>query len=128
MLSVVIPAYNAKEFLDAHFSSLLDSLNKEKIVYEIIVVDDGSKEELRLNYPKTVVFRLAQNSGFTAACNHGARQCHYSKILFLNADVKVTPGFIRPMLDHFIDSAVFAVTPKILIPDESNYDEAVTAD
>lgn len=127
MLSVVIPAYNGRELLGAHLPPLLDLLDKENINYEVIVVDDGSTEEIKLNYQKTQVFRLAQNSGFTAACNFGARQCNYSKILFLNTDVKVTPGFIPPLLEHFKDGKVFAVAPKILIPDESNYDEAVTA-
>ena len=126
MLSIVIPAYNGIELLTAHLPPLLDSLEKDNLAYEIMVVDDGSREKLTLNYPKTRVLRLDQNSGFSVACNQGARQCRYSKILFLNTDVKVTAGFIRPLLEHFKDRQLFAVTSKILIPDESNYDEAVT--
>jgi GT2 family glycosyltransferase len=66
------------------------------------------------------------NSGFAAACNTGVEKSRHDKILFLNTDVKVTPGFIEPLLSHFKDEQVFAVSPRILIPDEKDFDEAVT--
>ncbi|MFH1576733.1 MAG: glycosyltransferase family 2 protein [Candidatus Margulisiibacteriota bacterium] len=127
MISIVIPAYNNLELLNANLPILLDSVAKTGLAYEIIVVDDASNKTLQINLPHTRVIRLSKNSGFACACNTGARQAKYSKILFLNTDVKVTSGFVEPLLEHFKDDRVFAVSPKILIPEEDNFNEAVTA-
>lgn len=126
-LSVVIPAYNGAKLLNDNLPHLNKSLREAKIDYEIIIVDDCSEKILQINQDKTEVIRLAKNSGFAHACNTGAKLAKHTKILFLNTDVKVTPGFIKPLLKHFSLSDVFAVSPKILIPSENNFNEAVTS-
>jgi len=125
-LSVVIPAYNGAKLLNDNLPHLNQSLKEAKIDYEIIIVDDCSEKILQINQDKTEVVRLAKNSGFAHACNTGAKLAQYSKILFLNTDVKVTPEFIEPLLKHFSSRDVFAVSPRILIPAENYFDEAIT--
>ncbi|MDD5382512.1 MAG: glycosyltransferase family 2 protein [Candidatus Margulisbacteria bacterium] len=127
MISVVIPAYNGSELLAQYLPVLIGALESSKIVYEVIIVDDGSEKMLEVTQPKTRVVRLDRNSGFSIACNSGAKESKYPVLFFLNTDVKVTPHFIEPLLAHLSDPKVFAVAPRILIPDENNFDEAVTS-
>ena len=127
MLSIVIPVYNGAELLSEYLPVLLKVLEDENFPYEIIVVDDGSNKILEIKYPHTRVLRLNKNYGFAHACNAGAKESQYPRILFLNTDVKVAPGFLPPLLKHFDDQTVFAVSPRIIIPEENNYNEAVTA-
>lgn len=44
MLSVVIPAYNEEKMIETTANTITDILNKENIDFELIFVDDGSKD------------------------------------------------------------------------------------
>ena len=44
LLSVVLPAYNEEEMITKAADTIADILSKEKIEYELIFVDDGSKD------------------------------------------------------------------------------------
>ena len=44
LLSVVLPAYNEEEMIEKAANTIADILSKEKIEYELIFVDDGSKD------------------------------------------------------------------------------------
>lgn len=44
-LSVVIPAYNEEKRLPETLKKVRDYLNRQNITYEVIVVDDGSKDD-----------------------------------------------------------------------------------
>ncbi len=90
-LSIVIPVYNAKEFLDFNFASLLDQdLSKEN--YEIICVDDGSKDgsgelldKYAAEYPNVKVIHQ-ENAGHAKARNAGMDIAQGKYIWFVDAD------------------------------------------
>ncbi|MFI5202923.1 MAG: glycosyltransferase family 2 protein [Flavobacteriales bacterium] len=89
-ISIVIPVYNAEVSLDELLSRIHDALNKEKLSFEIIMIDDASRDkswrkiqELKEKYPATVNgIRLMKNCG-----QHVAILCGFN---FVKGDVIVT--------------------------------------
>lgn len=82
MVSIVIPCKNDQEVLNATIDSILKTVN---IKYEIIVVDDGSKEKIKSPYAK--VIRHKQNIGVGAAIDTGVKQAKYNNIVISGSDM-----------------------------------------
>ncbi len=85
---------------------------------EIIVVEDAGGDDtvpwLRSHYADQVVaLEHEWNQGFCAACQTGFVSARFPIVLLLNNDVRLEPDCIAPMVDHFKDPAVFAVTGKM---------------
>ena len=97
-LSVIVPAYNETERLPAMMKEalayLIDRRNNEpKYTWEVIVVDDHSKDETfdlatSFNTEATPVyaFRLRKNSGKGGAVRAGALQAVGETVLMVDAD------------------------------------------
>lgn len=83
--SVVIPFYSQASWLD----EALDSVKKQTVaIDEIIVVNDGSKEDisyLKEKYPE-VIFVDQKNQGAAAARNTGIRVSTGDILFFLDSD------------------------------------------
>lgn len=95
ILSVIIPAYNEGERIVPALLNLKDYFEDIPYSYEIIVVDDGSKDDttdvvaaFRKENPKMNirVFRYRENSGKGYAVRYGALFAHGEYVLFLDAD------------------------------------------
>lgn len=90
-LSIVIPVYNAKEFLDFNFTSLLDQ-DVSSDYYEIICVDDGSTDgssELLDQYASAhsnIKVIHQKNAGHANARNAGMDVAQGKFIWFVDAD------------------------------------------
>jgi len=90
MLSVLIPTYNYNVF--PLVSLLQKQCEENAIVYEIIVLDDGSKSLLneaneKINTLPCSTFRsLPNNIGRSAIRNLLAQEAQYEWLLFLDAD------------------------------------------
>ncbi|XP_071951572.1 dolichyl-phosphate beta-glucosyltransferase-like [Antedon mediterranea] len=99
-LSVVVPSYNEEERLPIMLDEALEYLESRQkenssFTYEIVVVDDGSKDktsEVALEYckkwsiSKVRVLTLAQNRGKGGAVRLGVFSSRGRKILFADAD------------------------------------------
>jgi len=87
LISIIIPAYNAKQFLKSTVESVLNQSYKN---IEVIVVDDGSTDETMNLFPdfeKRGVRCFAQkNSGACTARNLGLKNAKGDYIQFLDAD------------------------------------------
>lgn len=90
MLSLIIPTKNRSKIL----KSLLLELNKQKGIFEVIIVDDastdGTKElfnnlDINLNYDLTYI-RLKNQSGLPSARNIGIKYSNFNTIGFLDDD------------------------------------------
>ncbi|MCZ8513582.1 glycosyltransferase family 2 protein [Paenibacillus filicis] len=97
MVSIIIPNYNG---LDLLRGCLLSIRNHVQTPYEIIVVDNGSKDgslEHSLNQRVKLV-SLPSNTGFPVACNYGLRIASGDALLLLNNDTLLTQGAMDNML------------------------------
>lgn len=89
--SVIIPAYNAENFIQ----QALDSVKNQTFLdYEIVVVDDGSKDstsqQVKIWAEKNLQVKLRllrqKNKGIGGARNSGVREARGQFIAFLDAD------------------------------------------
>lgn len=88
-LSIVIPVFNKWNFTK---SCLNDLSFLPTDTHEIIVVDNGSIDETKLNinkFPFVKYVRNDENRGFAAACNIGFSLTSNNNIMFLNNDIRV---------------------------------------
>jgi GT2 family glycosyltransferase len=129
-VSVVIPTWNGRALLEAMFPSLLAAtLHYEAHLgkfWEIIVVDDGGTDDTRswietIPEKRVKLVTRRRNGGFSEACNSGFLACHYDVVVLLNNDVMVDPGFLPPLLQHFQDPSIFAVTCKAKSRDQVTF-------
>jgi len=91
LVSVIIPAYNADQFIAQAIQSVLNQTYRS---YEIIVVDDGSTDQTKniLNgFKGQIRCRYQENLGPSAARNAGIKIAQGEYICFLDADDLWTP-------------------------------------
>jgi len=106
MLSVVIPVYNEEAVLPALFPRLYDALDSLRRSYEVIFVDDGSRDRsvalLRQQYQlrpeETCVVCLRANAGQHAAILAGFEQSAGRYTVTLDADLQNPPEEIGKLL------------------------------
>jgi glycosyltransferase involved in cell wall biosynthesis len=96
LISVIIPAYNASDFISQAIESVL-SQSYEPL--EIIAIDNGSNdhtsEVIRSYSEKVKCIRLDPNKGVTGARNVGIQSSRGELIAFLDADDQWLPGKIE---------------------------------
>lgn len=117
-VSIVIPVHN-KFYVTYHcLLSLL--LAHTKASFEVILVDDGSKDQ-SVNIPKlvqgTTYLRNEEAQGFILSCNRGGLAARGEYIVMLNNDTEVTAGWLDELLgafEHF--DGVGIAGAKLLYP------------
>ena len=92
MISFIVPAYNAKLTIKRTIDSILNQV-ESSIDYEIIVVDDGSTDNLRkeiVKYStdslKKITYTRKQNGGLSDARNYGVKKAKGDYIIFVDSD------------------------------------------
>lgn len=104
-LSVVIPAYNEEENLGALYGRLVAALDPLAIAYEIIFVNDGSRDrtlpmlrELAASDGRVVAVDLARNFGHQVAISAGLDHTRGRAVIIMDGDLQdppeVLPEFI----------------------------------
>jgi glycosyltransferase involved in cell wall biosynthesis len=89
VISITIPAYNGSAFLD----SALQSINAQHFPdSEVLLVDDGSTDELRP--PAYVRYFRQSHRGPSAARNRGVRESRGEFLAFLDIDDLWEPGHL----------------------------------
>lgn len=102
LVSVVIPNWNGIR----HLPPCLDALRVQTYrSYEMIVVDnassDGSQTLISDMYPDVCQIALAENRGFTGACNAGIAAARGQIIALLNNDTEATTGWLQEIVAAF---------------------------
>lgn len=96
LFSIIIPVYNAQNTIRRTLQSVL---NQTFSSYEIIVVNDGSRDNSArilqefAHYPQVTVLNQI-NAGVSAARNSGLQQASGEYVLFLDADDWVDDNFL----------------------------------
>jgi dolichyl-phosphate beta-glucosyltransferase len=113
-ISIVIPAYNEERRLDGFLNSIASYLNRHrKEVSEIIIIDDGSKddtvavaEKYRRRIPILRVLKHKKNRGKGAAVQTGVMGAKGDYIIFMDADGATDIGELPKMLAALLEADV----------------------
>jgi rSAM/selenodomain-associated transferase 2 len=101
VLSIIIPTYEEEKFI----GSTLDSLQKQDVSHEVIVVDAGSKDQtVALSRVRGVTVISSPVRCRSDQMNLGARESSGNFLLFLHADTILSPGAFRAILQAFQNS------------------------
>lgn len=98
-LSIIIPAYNAEEFVGATIQS---ALNIIQTALEVIVIDDGSTDQtpdICTSFGDKIRYQRVENGGVSRARNTGAAMASGEWLLFLDADDLLLPEGPALLLD-----------------------------
>ena len=93
-LSIVIPAYNEAQRIGPTLERVTDYLDDRRLRYEVIVVDDGSRDTTRdlvravaAERPLVRLLAMPQNGGKGAAVRAGVLASRGRDVLFSDADL-----------------------------------------
>jgi dolichol-phosphate mannosyltransferase len=109
-ISVVVPVYNEEENLPILASQLMEVLNGLGKPYEMVFVDDGSKDRSRMilkematQYPQIHILGFKKNCGETVADAAGLREARGKVVVTIDADLQNDPKDIPRMLEYLKD-------------------------
>jgi dolichol-phosphate mannosyltransferase len=103
-ITVVIPLYNEEELVDELVQRLTVSLSGATTEYELIFVDDGSRDgtigrllDLRKENPRIKVLELSRNFGHQAAFTAGLSMAKGKFVAMMDGDLQDPPEKISDM-------------------------------
>jgi glycosyltransferase involved in cell wall biosynthesis len=106
-VSVVIPVYNEEENLPLLWSELRGVLESMGITFEVIFVDDGSRDRsaeliraMRESDPRVRLVRLKVNAGETAATDAGFKAARGQRVVTMDADLQNDPHEIPALVQR----------------------------
>ena len=111
-LSIIIPVYNAEQYIKPCLDSILQNSKESLSKTEIIVINDGSTDKtLKIlesyNQHKNIKIHTTKNQGASAARNLGISLAKGEWVTFIDADDAVS--------DNFIDTNIPRLNEDILI-------------
>lgn len=104
LLSVIVPVYNAQDYL----KNLLSDIQKQQNTnFEVILIDDGSidgSRDICEEYVKNdsrFHYSYQQNQGVSAARNNGIKKAKGEYIIFLDSDDRIPQNCFKKFLEPF---------------------------
>ena len=120
-VSVVLPVYNAEEYLSRCLDSLLGQTYEN---VEVVAIDDGSADgspsildDYAARHPGRVVVEHRPNGGAAAARNRGIELCSGEYLTFVDNDDWLDPDFVRTMAEVALSSGAEVVCCGYRRPD-----------
>ena len=108
-LSIIVPLYNEQDNVAPLCAATHEAMNGSELGYELVLVDDGSKDETRVVAagiaradPRVRLVALARNSGQTAAMSAGIAVARGRYLVTMDGDLQNDPADI-PMLVAKLD-------------------------
>ncbi|UWZ49413.1 glycosyltransferase [Dactylosporangium matsuzakiense] len=116
-VSVIVPAYNEKEGIEAAVRSLAGGDHPGGI--EVVVVDDGSTDNTAdlvaaMHLPNVRVVRIP-NGGKPNALNVGVAMARHDLIVMVDGDTVFEPDAVRHLVQPFADPTVGAVAGNVKV-------------
>jgi glycosyltransferase involved in cell wall biosynthesis len=109
-ISIVVPVYNEEENIPSLYQQLTGVLEPLGRSYEIICVDDGSRDrsfallsELAERDPRVKVIRFRRNFGQTAGFSAGFDYAQGDIVITIDADLQNDPAGIPLLLDKMAE-------------------------
>jgi glycosyltransferase involved in cell wall biosynthesis len=106
-ISVVLPIYDEEHSIGRLVSEIVESLSKAKLSFEVVAVDDGSRDgtlqalrEARRRYPNRIrIARHLTNKGNGAALRTGIRVSRGEIVVTMDADGQHSPEYISKLTE-----------------------------
>lgn len=124
-ITIVIPAYNEAENIAPLSASLVEAMRGINKTYEVIIVDDGSKdatydEILKASkiHPQIRGLKFKKNCGQTAAFNAGFEYALGRIVITMDADMQNDPADIPKLLEKMPE---FDVVCGIRVKRQDNF-------
>ena len=110
MISFVIPAYNAEKTIERAINAILNQ-EKSNIEYEIIVINDGSKDHLddimkKFQKNENINYYIKKNTGVADTRNYGVSKAKGDYIIFVDSDDYISKTLLKdiePYINKNID-------------------------
>lgn len=104
-VSAVVPAFNE----DRTIAGVVKALKASEFIYEVIVVDDGSKDRTA-KFAKAAgarVVKMPKNSGKGQAISAGVKEAKSPSLIFVDADLEnLTPAHIEKLIKPVLEGKV----------------------
>ena len=99
MISFIIPAYNAGKTIGRTINSIINQEGTTEN-YEIIVVDDGSDDDLKerveeFKNDKRIKYFYKDNTGVSDTRNYGVNQAIGEYIIFVDSDDYISKTLLK---------------------------------
>jgi glycosyltransferase involved in cell wall biosynthesis len=105
VISIVCPAYNESLVIDTFLEKLIPVLDKSKESYEVIFINDGSKDDTlsilkaaKVHHPQIRIINLSRNFGKEAALTAGIDVAKGEVVIPIDADLQHPPELILDFL------------------------------
>lgn len=118
LVSVVIPAYNEEQVIEATFDRLYRVMKNIGLPYELIFVNDGSRDrtldklvQLSRSYSEVKVIDFSRNFGHQIAVTAGIDHAHGDVVILIDADLQDPPELIERFIEKWREGydVVYAV-------------------
>ena len=110
LISIVVPAYNEAECLSALHEQIKDVLDKEKYLWELIIVNDGSTdgtrdiiEQLVKEDARVRGLHFSRNFGHQYALLAGMEDARGDAVITIDADLQQPPHYIVDLICKWKD-------------------------
>lgn len=107
-ISLVVPMFNESDGLDGFFAALEPVLAEMEVSYEIICIDDGSRDDTLARLvarhradPRIKVVALSRNFGKDTALSAGLDFASGRAVVPLDADLQDPPSLLPEMVDKW---------------------------
>lgn len=108
MISFAVPAYNEEKFIKNTIDTIIEAVNIMEIThYEIIVINDGSRDEtaniinkLAINNKNIKTIHNKQNKGLGFSIKEAIRIAQYEKLIFVPGDNDLTRTCIIDLISN----------------------------
>ena len=119
-LSIIVPCYNEERNIEPFYNEVVTTFEKEKLQYEIVFINDGSKDEtikelkkLAKNTDENIkIINFSRNFGKEAAMYAGLKEASGEFVSIIDADLQQKPFLILKMLE--------------ILENDDNYDSVAT--
>lgn len=123
LLSVVIVSFNTCDLLKKCLESLLKEV--EGLAYEIIVVDNASKDAsvtmVKSYFPEVKLIVSDKNLGFAAANNYAFYQAQGEYVVLLNSDAFLSSGALKIALKHMKNNPQVGIAGGRLVGEDGSW-------
>ena len=123
-ISFIVVSFQNSAILNLCLKSIIEELSdsKNKLKGEILVVDSLAGEKTRDVAKKYILeglpvkyFPFKENTGFSKSVNKGIKESRGKILFILNADIILTEGALRPMMDYLNQNKKIGILgPKLL--------------